>query len=288
MNLEQIQRAMFHAVQQPLTRAERMQRNDATAIADEMIKPNDRLTSFERLEIYNRQYWFRILSALADDFPGLQAVLGEDAFEKLSVAYLRECPSESLTLRNLGSRLEKWLRANPDFAGKRLAIALDVIRLEWAETEAFDLEQLPKLSQEDLANAGDDPVFLLQPYIRLLELEHPVDDWLVELKHGNEDDHDIASNAFEEMPEQRRRTRPPLPRRKRTYVAVHRHQEDLAVYFKRIDREAYLMLTAMREGKSLSQSIEAAVTPSASAEKIAAQLHDWFANGASLGWFCKL
>ncbi len=29
----------------------------------DFIKPNDRLTSFERLEIYNRHYWFRVLSA---------------------------------------------------------------------------------------------------------------------------------------------------------------------------------------------------------------------------------
>ena len=47
------------------------------AVASELIKPNDRLTSFERLEIYNRQYWFRILSGFAEDFPGLRAVSGQ-------------------------------------------------------------------------------------------------------------------------------------------------------------------------------------------------------------------
>ena len=34
------------------------------AAASEFIKPNDRLSSFERLEIYNRQYWFRLLDCL--------------------------------------------------------------------------------------------------------------------------------------------------------------------------------------------------------------------------------
>ena len=42
-------------------------------VAGEFIKPNDRLTSFERLEIYNRQYWFRLLSSFAEDFPGFRA-----------------------------------------------------------------------------------------------------------------------------------------------------------------------------------------------------------------------
>ena len=47
------------------------------AYAASYIKPNDRLTSFERLEIYNRQYWFRVLGSMVEDFPGLRAVLGE-------------------------------------------------------------------------------------------------------------------------------------------------------------------------------------------------------------------
>jgi hypothetical protein len=41
------------------------------------FQPNDRLTSFERLEIYNRQYWFRLLESLHEDFPGLRAVLAK-------------------------------------------------------------------------------------------------------------------------------------------------------------------------------------------------------------------
>ena len=77
-------------------------------VVAEFIKPNDRLTSFERLEIYNRQYWYRIFSCFAEDFPGLRAVLGDRKFERLARAYLARYPSESFCLRNLGS---PWLRA---------------------------------------------------------------------------------------------------------------------------------------------------------------------------------
>ena len=38
--------------------------------ADALVKPNDRLTPLERLEIYSRSYWFRVLDCLYDDFPG--------------------------------------------------------------------------------------------------------------------------------------------------------------------------------------------------------------------------
>jgi hypothetical protein len=61
--------------------------------ASRYIKKNDRLTSFERLEIYNRQYWFRVLASMAEDFPGLRAILGQWRFDDMYRAYLAECPS---------------------------------------------------------------------------------------------------------------------------------------------------------------------------------------------------
>ena len=47
-------------------------------IAGRYIKPNDRLTSFERLEIYNRQYWFRVIAAVSEDFPALMLFSGRE------------------------------------------------------------------------------------------------------------------------------------------------------------------------------------------------------------------
>ena len=80
-----LQRAMASAIFRPLTRAGGCKASwtdgrNVRAEASEFIKPNDRLTSFERLEIYNRVYWFRVLDCLYDDYPGLRAVLGERNF----------------------------------------------------------------------------------------------------------------------------------------------------------------------------------------------------------------
>ena len=80
-------------------------------MAESFIAPNSRLSAFERLEIYNRQYWFRVLGALAEDFPALRAVVGGSAFEALSIAYLTAHPSRSFSLRNLGLMLAEWLVA---------------------------------------------------------------------------------------------------------------------------------------------------------------------------------
>ena len=152
MNLEQLQRAVFDVVRQPLTEDERMREQtldgrSTKAIAEEIVKPNDRLTSVERLEIYNRVYWFRLLSSLADDFPGLREVIGQEAFDKVLLGYLTEMPSVSYTLRDLGSRLETWLRAHPEFISSNERMALDMVRLEWADIEAFDAAEYPVLAR---------------------------------------------------------------------------------------------------------------------------------------------
>ena len=93
MNLLAIQRQMARAVMTPLTPSEGMRSvapdgRSLRAVANKIIKPNDRLTSFERIEIYNRQYWFRVLSGFAEDFPGLRAVLGTRACDQIGRAHV--------------------------------------------------------------------------------------------------------------------------------------------------------------------------------------------------------
>jgi Putative DNA-binding domain len=288
MELDRIQRTMFDAVRQPLTASEGMRQRtrdgkSLRAIANQIIKPNDRLTSFERLEIYNRQYWFRILAALSEDFPGLRVIISERRFEKLAVAYMLDCPSRSFTLRNLGSRLEAWLRAHPEYIAKFEEIALDMVRLEWAQIEAFDEAAKPRLTEADLPGLGPDPKFELQPYVRLLDLRYPVDDLLVRVRR-EEEAADIVSNAVTE-PIRTRARRRRLPQPERIFLAVHRFEN--SVYFKRIDQEAYTILCALRDGKRLSDAVDAVDWSGRTVEDASAAVQQWFAYWAAQGWFCK-
>ena len=107
--LRELQRVMATVLFRPLTPRWRMQKRwldgrPMDEAAAEFIKPNDRLSSFERLEIHNRQYWYRVLDCLWDDYPGLRAVIGQRKFMKLITAYLARYPSDSYTLRDLGNR----------------------------------------------------------------------------------------------------------------------------------------------------------------------------------------
>ena len=292
MSLEQLQRAVFDVVRQPLTEDERMREQtldgrSTKAIAEEIVKPNDRLTSVERLEIYNRVYWFRLLSSLADDFPGLREVIGQEAFDKVLLGYLTEMPSVSYTLRDLGSRLEGWLRGHPAFISGNERMALDMVRLEWADIEAFDAAEHPILGQAELAGLGEDPVFHLQPYLQLLDLAYPVDQLLLQVRETEEPETDISSNVvMMDHSDSAPRKQIPLPKAKNVFLAVHR-QENI-VYFKRLKPEGFALLRALQQGKPLSQAIETSVNWSGKKlERVMEQLHDWFANWSQLGWFCR-
>jgi len=292
MNLEELQRAVFDVVRQPLTEDERMREQtldgrSTKAIAEEIVKPNDRLTSVERLEIYNRVYWFRLLSSLADDFPGLRAVIGQESFDKVLLGYLTEMPSVSYTLRDLGSRLESWLRAHPDLISSNERMAMDMVRLEWADIEAFDAAEYPVLSQAELASLGEDPIFHLQPYLQLLDLAYPMDELLLKVRETEEPETDISSNVvMMDHSDSAPRKQLPLPKSKKVFLAVHR-QENI-VYFKRLKPEGFALLRAMQQGQSLSQAIETSVNWSGKKlERVMEQLHDWFANWSGLGWFCR-
>jgi hypothetical protein len=292
MNLANLQRAVARAVMQPLTPSEGMRRTAPgggrmRAYAARFIKPNDRLTSFERLEIYNRQYWFRLLSSMEEDFPGLRAILGGPRFESMCKSYLTERPSRSFTLRNLGSHLETWLRQNPAWIRDKRALALDMVRLEWADIEAFDGKAEPALRTEDLGAIARAKLKLgIQPYVQLLELNYPVDDLLLEVKKGDDGAADRASNAFHERCRSIKVRAVANLEPVQIFLAVHRL--DFSVYFRRIELEEFALLSALRNGKSVERAIELAFWKSSilAADRAAFVQHS-FQTWAALGWFCR-
>lgn len=287
-DLKAFQQRMAAAVMAPLTSRWTMARRrpDGVRMEDEaaaFVKPNDRLSSFERLEIYNRQDRLRILASIEEDFPGLCAVLGRARFDVLVRAYLVEHPSRSFTMRNLGSRLLEWLEANPRWIDPRCGLALDTVRLEWAHIEAFDAASLPSLGAEGLSEVTGDTRLRLQPHIRLLHLDYPVHRMLVQLRRELAED--CGNRAVTEA-----RSRPvrrlPAGAPEETFLAVHRH--DQTVYYKRLDPEAYRILGAIAAGAPLGEAIEAGFKGSAMAEPdrpefLRQAFHDW----ASFGWFVQ-
>lgn len=259
------------------------------AVASEFIKPNDRLSSFERLEIYNRQYWFRVLDCLYDDYAGLRAVVGERRFMKLATAYLTRYPSDSYTLRDLGNRLEQFLQEEPRWTAPREELALDMVRFEWAQVVAFDGPGNPTLTPDDVLDTPPSKLQLgLQPYLSLLELDFAVDDFLIAVKKGETDVlRGEASNAMDGVPKTEvRRKRVRFPKREKVYLAVHRH--DNVLYYKRLEATAFAILKSLGRGITVEDACIEAVTASTLTNfDWSVQIKEWFDAWSALGWFCR-
>jgi hypothetical protein len=288
MNLEALQREMAAAVMLPLTSDEQMRAQtpdgrSTEAIAESFIAPNSRLSAFERLEIYNRQYWFRVLGSLAEDFAALSAVIGARAFDKLAVAYLTAHPSRSFSLRNLGSHLPEWLATNPQFAGRRHRLAVDIARIEWAFVEAFDSAERTPLTLDQIATLDAGSRLGLQPHVRLIALDYPADDLVLGLHHGEKRQASEAGVRHEDSPEA------PLKltrlRRRPTWLAAHR--VDMSVFYRRLEREEFLTLEAIGRGLPLVEALAAGFAGSRiPTSRQAQRVRDWFATWAELGWIC--
>jgi hypothetical protein len=286
-DLRTLQRLMTHTLVHPLVGADEDQLTPRwrdgrpmAEVAAEFIKPNDRLTSFERLQIYARCYWFRLIDCMHSDCPALLAFLGQERFSSLVRAYLAKYPSRSHSLRNLCARLPQFILEEKAWTKPDTALAHEIARFEWAQTVAFDEASRPVLTRDDIADASPARLRLgLQPYLSLLELNWTIDDFVIALKKRDA----LRADASNVVESRRRRTSKksvPRPVRQRIYLVVHRHGNRL--YYKRIDAPAFRILEALGAGKTLPQAVARAgrgVTPE--------QVQALFALGMELGWFCR-
>lgn len=122
----------------------------------------------KRLSIYHDAYRLRIIEALASAYPQLKALLGDKLFDKTTREYITARPSSFRNLRWYGSEMhDHLLKTLPEHP-----IASEMADFEWALSLAFDEEDVPELSMQDLAvippeNWGD-LCFRFQPAIRIV------------------------------------------------------------------------------------------------------------------------
>lgn len=184
--LEELQREFFAAIQMPLRGTSResteLVPNDEghspefLGKARELMKPGSNLSSEERLELYHRQYWFRVLDSIAEDFPILRKMAGETCFWNLMEAYLSACPSGSFTLRHLGRKMDEFAASWEPLDDSQRKWFSSIAKLEYAYMEIFEAADFDPVPANQLASAH----LILQPHVILLDLPVPADlceDW---------------------------------------------------------------------------------------------------------------
>ncbi len=155
------------------------------ATAPRLVTSSRTMTSLERLEVYRRGYHARLVECLADDYPVLAHLLGEEAFDALCRAYIARFPSRAPNLNAYGRHMAELCRAEP-LADP--AFAADLATLEWAIVTAIHAPTAPLLSPEDLAKVPAErwPQARLEPNpsLRVLHLSHPVNAYFQAFRTG--------------------------------------------------------------------------------------------------------
>ena len=148
--------------------------DDARNTAFKAIVDDQKVGATKRLKIYHDAYRLRIIEALANAYPMLQAYLGDELFENTARSYLTKTPSVYPNLRWYGAQMAEHLQNTLP----KYPIAAELAQFEWALGLAFDAEDTPILSIQDLAqippeNWGD-LRFKFQSSTQILALNYNV------------------------------------------------------------------------------------------------------------------
>jgi hypothetical protein len=197
---------------------------------EQAIAATETLNTRARLEIYAEAYRLRLLEALAAEYIGLAAHLGEAAFETLGRAYIERHPSHSPTLRDYGDKLAAFLRTTPPWQDEPLLAELAAF--DWALATVFDAPDAPVASVTDLAAVAPER----WPTLRLVF--HPA---VVRL------DLEWNAPAIRQAAEDKRPL--PAPSRQPYPVGWVLWRQQLRTYFRSLSVEEAFALDAARRGE---------------------------------------
>lgn len=185
MELRQLQESIYTFITEPGTIEQALQAA-GPQLPHQCVLPSSSLSPLQRLTIYRNMYLGRMEEALSCDYPGLQAVLGEERFSELVADYVKVHPSRSHTLDRLGDQFIPFLQQHPRW-GRPFWV--DLARAEWAivqvheerEDPPLQAQALLQLSAEQWGQARLRPIAAL----RLVALDYPVQPLLSALRQNH-------------------------------------------------------------------------------------------------------
>jgi hypothetical protein len=122
---------------------------DSDEIESDIVSTTDALAE-HRLGTYYNAYRIRLIDCLAVDYSALDKYLGREAFENLTLDYLKHYPSTHPSVRWFGKHLPEYLNAYIE--GNEGELKHEIADYEWARSLVFDAADESNLFHlEDMA-----------------------------------------------------------------------------------------------------------------------------------------
>ncbi|WP_068471318.1 DNA-binding domain-containing protein [Candidatus Protochlamydia phocaeensis] len=238
------------------------------------ILPSPTLPPHQRMQIYNQQYWWRLLNTLHANFPLVTRLFGYNAFnEEIGVPYLHRYPPHHWSLTLLGDRLPLWIEQY--YRAPDLPLVQNASKLDWAFTLSFIAPHYSPLDLNSLIQGDPSSLlsytFYLQPHIHLFKWDYDLLAFREEFLKKEVDY--WTENRF-----------PKLLKRKAYCFALFRTLKNNLAW-REITPGEYLLLELFQKGAKIE---EACAHIESQEEKlydhVAAHLHQWLQDWTRLGW----
>lgn len=242
--------------------------------ACDYIRPSPALRPAQRIQIYNQQYWWRLLNILQEAYPLVTRLFGYYDFnQSIAIPYLVKYPPDSWSLNTLGENLPKWVREEYHASDKPLV--QDAIDLDSAFNDSFVCAKGKPVTMENLPTPGDIssllPVKLhLQPHVHLFNFNYNLFEFRIEFLKQDVDywlHHDF----------------PNLPADEKYFILYRTFRNDIS--WNEISHAQFKLLQYFKQGSSIENACNWLESQD---EKIfdeaSKKLHTWFQDWIVHQW----
>jgi hypothetical protein len=125
----------------------------------------------DHLQVYRNNFFISLRQALADVYPVVRRLVGEEFFNQLARRFVREHPSRSGNLHDFGRELARFVETLPDLS--ELPYLPDVAALEWALHEVFHEAEAQPFDFSTLSDP-ENARLPLHPAARLIASRYPI------------------------------------------------------------------------------------------------------------------
>lgn len=249
--------------------------NSMEVEAAEHIAPSPTLRPAQRIQIYNQQYWWRLLNTMHEAFPLLTRLFGYYDFNRtIGIPYLVKYPPNTWSLVCLGDRLAQWVQE--EYHAKDKDLVFHAAQMDWSFTHSFVVGQLKPLSLEQIPDPTEmeellSKMIYAQPHLHLFEMKFDVFRFRDEfMKQAPEY---WLENDF-----------PPLVQEKIYFFALYRNWKN-EITWKDISEGEYFLLKQFQQGTTINDACEKLESQDSNlCDEAMMNLQKWFKEWAAKGW----
>ena len=229
--------------------------------AEARLQSNNGMSGLERLEVYNRQYWFRLITCMQEDFICAVHVMGLDKFNEWVIRFLDAHPAISPYLADLDRKFPIYLEKK--YSARNRAAVLEAVVYDKAFASAFEAaDGVPPVLALALTSKQK---LGLAPHVTVLALTRDFSEYR---KLCAEDE--ALTGRF--------------PLRARRY-AVCLYRRDNVLYEKTLSTAEWTVLSALQKPRTLAalfRTLEKELSPRA-LKAVERGLAEWFRDWTELG-----